>query len=254
MNNNKIIFGIIIFCAISFLAFTFANPLEKEDDDFIKDNQTNGEKVNKPTNNGKDNEIQKPVKVEDDKKEEENKPTTTTPTVNYPTYTPTPSNPTPQPSTPVVDNSPRYATVTTSTPGITISQNKDLITLTGEIENPDDLINIVFTSPEVYSEETLNGTEIYLGYSGGTYGKAALTTTGNGTDKATFAVNHGFFNYGEVNEVSIYWGTRTKVTYKLTFNITVKNQKPILPDDPVVPDPTPEEPTPDTPETPEVTD
>lgn len=49
MNNKKIIFGILLFCAISFIAYTFANPLEdKEEGTLIQGNGNNN--INNPNN------------------------------------------------------------------------------------------------------------------------------------------------------------------------------------------------------------
>lgn len=51
MNNKKIIFGILLFCAISFIAYTFANPLEKGDEGtLIQGSDSNN--VNNPNSNG----------------------------------------------------------------------------------------------------------------------------------------------------------------------------------------------------------
>lgn len=62
MNNKKIIFGILLFCAISFIAYTFANPLEdKEDGTLIHGNDSTN--VNNPNNTQKD-----PIDNEDDDK------------------------------------------------------------------------------------------------------------------------------------------------------------------------------------------
>ena len=53
MNNKKIIFGILLFVAISFIAYTFASPDDKEEGKMTYGNGTN--EVNSP-NNDKDNE------------------------------------------------------------------------------------------------------------------------------------------------------------------------------------------------------
>lgn len=74
--NKKIVFGIILFCAISFIAYTFANPMENEQGNL---GGSNGTTVGGNENSGK-------------------------PTENEPTQTPTepekPTEDTPEPTTP----------------------------------------------------------------------------------------------------------------------------------------------------------
>lgn len=258
MNNNKIIFGIIIFCAISFLAYTFANPFEDDEDNFIKDNQVNGTKVNNTTDNKKDeDEIKKPVKVEEVKKEDNNSNST----VNYPTYRPTtPSDPTPEPE-PVL---PKYTSITTnSNSGVNVAQNGSNISLTGEVPeigtSGQGSVQISLTSPETYSLETLNNLQIIIEDS--TLGTTITKTindlpnmnTGNGTSPAVITVDYRIFKPRTVY-LTIYWGTGDKIKYTITDNVTVKLNE-IIPD-PVIPDPEPEvpDPQPENPETPEVTD
>jgi len=68
MNNKKIIFGILLFCAISFIAYTFANPLEKEDDEgklVPGSNQIQNTGNDKDNNNDDDDQIDAPIKVDD---------------------------------------------------------------------------------------------------------------------------------------------------------------------------------------------
>lgn len=250
MNNNKIIFGIIVFCAISFLAFTFANPREDEDD-FIKDNDVNGSKVNK-VEDKKDNDIKVPVKV-DEVKKEDNKTQTTTPTTPNRPYVPTP---TPEPEL-VVE--PKYSTITTnpSTVNVTLL-SKTNIELTGTVdENVDEngngagqgSVQLVFISPEVYSEEVLSNLEIKIERQG--YGvilkhRGDLPDmfTGNGTDNARITINYAVAR-PSVAYITIDWGTGEKITYTISDNIEIK-----LAPLPVVPEPEPEpvDPTPDTPD------
>ena len=100
MNNKKIIFGILLFIAISFIAFTFANPQEEEEGTLIPGN--NSTNVNNPNsaneNDDKEEDNNDIVKIEDDNN------TPTTPTVNTPPTNNTAANPqrpnTSRPSTP----------------------------------------------------------------------------------------------------------------------------------------------------------
>lgn len=79
MNNKKLIFGILLFCAISFLAFTFANPKENEKEDGTLIQNGGSSTTNTTTNKTDKDKVQTPVKV-DDSKTDEQKPTDTTTT------------------------------------------------------------------------------------------------------------------------------------------------------------------------------
>lgn len=100
MNNKKIIFGILLFCAISFLAYTFANPLEKEDDEgklVPGSNQVQGS--NNDNDNNNDNDVIDDSLSDDDLTNDEeipnepidSNPTDTTQTATRPTNPSRPS-------------------------------------------------------------------------------------------------------------------------------------------------------------------
>lgn len=75
MNNKKIIFGILLFFAISFIAYTFANPLDEEDGVLTPGNNSNLTNSNNDgdANTNSNTTIDGPVKVDDnDKKDDEN--------------------------------------------------------------------------------------------------------------------------------------------------------------------------------------
>lgn len=75
MNNKKIIFGILLFCAISFIAYTFANPLEndKEEGKLMPGSSTEVKSPNTNDNEEEDNneeETQEPDENEDNNQDE----------------------------------------------------------------------------------------------------------------------------------------------------------------------------------------
>ncbi len=72
MNNKKIIFGILLFCAISFIAYTFANPLEKEEDEgkLVPGSNTVQNNNNKDNNTDDDDDSDLPIKIDDNEEDQ----------------------------------------------------------------------------------------------------------------------------------------------------------------------------------------
>lgn len=122
---------------------------------------------------------------------------------------------------------PKYSTVTTTTSGVVLKQNGNKVSLTGTVPEIGytgaGKVTLVFTSPEVYSEEVLNGLEVIIGYNGKVYHRSDLKNmnTGNGTSKAKIVINHGVAFPGNY-DITLYWGTGEKITYTINFNINVE--------------------------------
>ena len=99
MNNKKIIFGILLFCAISFIAYTFANPLEQKEEEgklVPGSNQIQNSGNNNDDDDDDDGNINEPVVPDDETNEGDSNepsvvpPSDTTQVGNRPT---TPSRP-----------------------------------------------------------------------------------------------------------------------------------------------------------------
>ena len=131
MNNKKIIFGILLFCAISFVAYTFANPLENKDEEgkLMPGNST---QVNSPNNNqpGEDDENDNLPVEEEPTEDENNEPVAEIPQPTTPTTPNRPTNPTnpSRPTTPPVDNTVAVSgvTLTTTMPVLSVGKTTNL--------------------------------------------------------------------------------------------------------------------------------
>lgn len=252
MIDKKIVIGIVLFIVGGLFVYSFANPLDQnqESDDHI----TPTTPIENPDT--KKEEEQEP-EVEQPKEEENNNTDTQITNNKKPNYNgnssgsntnnnsnsgnsgnnnspdPAPPAPTPPVVRPTVSG---FGKANDETANVQIITSGNHITYKGEMEekNPlisngreyKDYINIMVTSPDALTQEEFNN--VKLTYRGTTYGSSEFYLDSS-TGKAYFYLLQPFNRSNDGSGGSnlttigfdVYWGYGESVHYNITFDITV---------------------------------